>query len=102
MGVLGIVTMRVTRAHNVYGPKICISGGGGAWVALMPTTTSVEGWGDECLGFELAMPGDGRDMVCGCGVSGKGPKAFIDGGVALGLEEGVYLVAMRATGWVGV
>ena len=102
MGVLGIVTTRVTRAHNVYGPKICISGGGGAWVALMPTTTSVEGWGDECLGFELAMPGDGRDMVCGCGVSGKGPKAFIDGGVAPGLEEGVYLVAMRATGWVVV
>jgi len=102
MGVLGIVTMRVTRAHNVYGPKICISGGGGAWVALMPTTTSVEGWGDECLGFELAMPGDGRDMVCGCGVSGKGPKAFIDGGVAPGLEEGVYIVAMRATGWVVV
>ena len=66
----------------------------------MPTTTSVEGWGDECLGFELAMPGDGRDMVCGCGVSGKGPKAFIDGGVAPGLEEGVYLVAMRATRWV--
>ena len=76
MGVLGIVTMRVTRAHNVYGPKICISGGGGAWVALMPTTTSVEGWGDECLGFELAMPGDGRDMVCGYGVTGRGPKDF--------------------------
>ena len=54
MGVLGIVTMRVTRAHNVYGPKICISGGGGAWVALIPTTTRVEGWGDEGFGFEVA------------------------------------------------
>ena len=68
----------------------------------MPTTTRVEGWGDEGLGFEVAMPGDGKDMVCGYGVSGRGPKAFIDGVVALGLEEGVYLVAMRATGWVVV
>ena len=68
----------------------------------MPTTTRVEGWGDKCLGFEVAMPGDGRDMVCGFGVSDRGPKDFIDGGVVLGLEEGVYLVAMRATGWVVV
>ena len=52
----------------------------------MPTTTRVEGWGDGGLGFEVAMPGDERDMVCGCGVSGRGPKAFIDGGVALGFE----------------
>ena len=65
----------------------------------MPTTTRVEGWGDGGLGFEVAMLGDGRDMVCGCGVSGRGPKDFIDGDVELGLEEGVYLVAMRATGW---
>ena len=71
-------------------------------VALMPTTTKVEGWGDGGLGFEVAMPGDGKDMVCGCGVSGRGPKAFIDGGVALGLEECVYLVVMRATRWVVV
>ena len=68
----------------------------------MPTTTRVEGWDDGGLGFEVAMPGDGRDMVCGYGVSGRGPKAFIDGGVALGLDEGVYLVAMRATRWVVV
>ena len=68
----------------------------------MPTTTRVEGWGDEGLGFEVAIPGDRRDMVCGYGVSHRGPKDFIDGGVALGLEEGVYLVAMRATRWVVV
>ena len=64
----------------------------------MPTTTRVEGWGDKCLGFEVAMPGDERDMVCGCGVSGRGLKPFIDGGVVLGLEEGLYLVAMRLQG----
>ena len=64
----------------------------------MPTTTRVEGWGNGGLGFEVEMPGDGRDMVCGCGVSGRGLKPFIDWGVVLGLEEGLYLVAMRLQG----
>ena len=52
----------------------------------MPTTTRVEGWGDGGLGFEVAMPGDGKDMVCGYGVNSRGPKVFIYGGVALGFE----------------
>ena len=42
----------------------------------MPTTTRVEGWGDEGLGFEVEMPRDGRDMVCGYGVTSRGPKDF--------------------------
>ena len=45
-------------------------------MALIPTTTRVEGWVDEGLGFEVAMLGDGRDMVCGYGVTGRGPKDF--------------------------
>ena len=45
-------------------------------MALIPTTTRVEGWGDGGLGFEVAMLGDGRDMVCGYGVTGRGPKDF--------------------------